>query len=63
MLKGIDFAVSLYGFTERFIKEPDYGVEQMFRDVSGLGVKKVELVGAQTFQSYPCPPKSAPRLK
>ena len=55
MLKGIDFAVSLYGFTERFIKEPDYGVEQMLRDVSGLGVKKVELVGAQTFQGYPTP--------
>lgn len=55
MLKGIDFAISLYGFTERFIKEPDYGFEQMFQEVSALGVQKVELVGAQMFQNYPTP--------
>lgn len=58
MLKGIDFAVSTYGFTERFIKEKDYGIAQIFKEVSDLGVKKVELVGAQTFQSYPVPTES-----
>lgn len=55
MLKGIDFAVSTYGFTEKFVKEKDYGIAQIFEDIAGLGIKKVELVGAQTFQNYPVP--------
>lgn len=55
MLKNIEFAISTYGFTERFIKDKEYGITQIFEDVAKLGVKKVELVGAQTFQNYPTP--------
>jgi len=55
MVKDIDLAVSLYGFTERFVKEPGYGFEEMFQDVNRLGVKKVEIVGAQVFNNYPAP--------
>jgi hypothetical protein len=54
-LKGIDFAVSLYGFTERFIADDNYGFEEMFQDLKSLGIKKFEIVGAQMFQSYPHP--------
>lgn len=52
---NIDLAVSLYGFTERFIKESDYGIEQMFQELNQLGVKKYEIVGAQAFKDYPIP--------
>lgn len=52
-LHDIDFAVSLYGFTERFIEEDDYSFEEMFKDLNRLGIKKFEIVGAQMFQSYP----------
>ena len=55
MLNNIDFAVSTYGFTERFIKDKDYGITEIFADIATLGVKKIELVGAQTFQNYPTP--------
>ncbi|MCF0231533.1 MAG: TIM barrel protein, partial [Enterococcus sp.] len=50
-----DLGVSLYGFTERFINEDDYGYEQMFQDLTGLGIKKFEIVGAQMFEQYPNP--------
>lgn len=55
MLKGIDFAVSTYGFTQQFIENPDFSIADIFENVAKLGVKKVELVGAQTFQNYPVP--------
>ncbi|ORX23792.1 hypothetical protein BVF91_04525 [Thermoanaerobacterium sp. PSU-2] len=55
MKQNIDLGVSLYGFTERFVKEDDYSFEQMFQDLNRLGVKKFELVGAQVFQNYPTP--------
>ncbi len=55
MLNNIEFAVSTYGFTQRFIEDKDYGITEIFADVAALGVKKVELVGAQTFQNYPTP--------
>lgn len=51
----IDLGVSLYGFTERFIKEDGYGFEEMFQELNNLGIRKFELVGAQMFQNYPCP--------
>lgn len=54
-LHDIDFAVSLYGFTERFIADNNYGFEEMFKDLKRLGIKKFEIVGAQMFQSYPHP--------
>lgn len=58
MKQNIDLGVSLYGFTERFIKEDDYSFEQMFQDLNKLGIKKFELVGAQMFQNYPTPAES-----
>ncbi|MDR2381789.1 MAG: sugar phosphate isomerase/epimerase [Bifidobacteriaceae bacterium] len=54
-INGISFAVSTYGFTEPFVKEPGYGLEQIFAEIAALGVSQVELVGAQTFQNYPTP--------
>jgi hypothetical protein len=54
-MNGIDFAVSLYSFTERFIKDPSYGFEGMFQDLNRFGVKKFEIVGAQMFRNYPTP--------
>lgn len=54
-MPDIDLGVSLYGFTERFILEDDYGFEEMFRDLNRLGIRKFELVGAQMFQHYPTP--------
>lgn len=55
MKDNIDLGVSLYGFTERFVKEDDYGIEDMFKELNTLGVKKFEIVGAQVFSSYPNP--------
>ena len=55
MSKKIDLGISLYGFTERFIKEDDYGFEEMFKDLKSLGIKKFEIVGAQMFDQYPSP--------
>lgn len=52
-LGGIDFAVSLYGFTERFIADEGYGFEEMFKDLNRVGIRKFEIVGAQMFSSYP----------
>ncbi len=54
----IDLGVSLYGFTERFVKEDDYGFEQMFQEIHKLGLHEVEIVGAQMFQNYPIPDDS-----
>lgn len=55
MAANIDFGVSLYGFTERFVKEDGYGFEEMFQELNTLGIKKFEIVGAQMFQQYPNP--------
>lgn len=54
-MSRIDLGVSLYGFTERFVKEDGYGFEEMFQALNRLGVRKFELVGAQMFQNYPTP--------
>ncbi len=53
--ENIDLGVSLYGFTERFVKEDGYGFEEMFQELNKLGIKKFEIVGAQMFQQYPNP--------
>ena len=55
MKEKIDFGVSLYGFTERFINEDGYNFAEMFQELNRLGVKKFELVGAQMFRQYPQP--------
>lgn len=54
-MSKIDLGVSLYGFTERFVKEDEYGFEEMFREMQKIGVHKAEVVGAQMFQNYPIP--------
>lgn len=54
-MSKIDLGVSLYGFTERFVKEDNYGFEEMFQEIQKLGLHKVELVGAQMFRNYPIP--------
>ncbi len=55
MLKNIEQAVSLYGFTQNFIEEEHFGFEEMFINLNKLGIKKFEIVGAQMFKSYPVP--------
>jgi sugar phosphate isomerase/epimerase len=52
---GIELAVSLYSFTERFVERDDYHVEQMMGTISGWGVRRFELVGSQVFDHYPRP--------
>lgn len=54
-MSKIDFGVSLYSYTEQFVREDGYGFEQMFREMNKLGVHKCEIVGPQMFQSYPNP--------
>lgn len=51
----IDLGISLYGYTEKFVKEDNYGFEEMFQEMKRLGVSKAEIVGAQMFQNYPNP--------
>ncbi|MGI6109177.1 MAG: sugar phosphate isomerase/epimerase family protein [Eubacteriaceae bacterium] len=55
MSSKIDLGVSLYGFTERFVKEDGFGFEEMFQELNKLGIRKFEVVGAQMFQNYPNP--------
>lgn len=55
MSANIDLGVSLYGFTERFIKEDNYSFEEMFQELNKLGITKFEVVGAQMFKQYPNP--------
>jgi sugar phosphate isomerase/epimerase len=58
MSSRIDFAVSLYGFTERWINDPEYGLEDMFRELNRLGIRKFEIVGSQVFDQYPLPKRA-----
>jgi deglycosylation enzyme subunit DgpC len=52
---GIELAVSLYSFTQRFVEREDYQVEDMFRTLEQLGVRQFEIVGSQVFDHYPRP--------
>ena len=52
---GIELAVSLYSFTQRFVERDDYHVEDMFRTLHQLGVRQFEIVGSQVFDQYPRP--------
>jgi len=52
---GIELAVSLYSFTQRFVERDDYDVRDMFRALHQFGVRQFEIVGAQVFDQYPRP--------
>lgn len=53
MTQNIEFGVSLYGFMERYVKDDTYGWEEMFQELNRMGVKKIEVVGATHFETYP----------
>jgi sugar phosphate isomerase/epimerase len=52
---GIELAVSLYSFTQRFVEHDDYDVRDMFCTLHQFGVRQFEIVGAQVFDQYPRP--------
>lgn len=54
-INGIEQAVSLYGFEQRFVDLPEYGVADMFAELKELGVEKFELIGSMVFDQYPRP--------
>lgn len=54
-INGIEQAVSCYGYTQQFIERDEWTTETVFEHVAALGVSKVELVGAQSFEHYPTP--------
>ncbi|QXT63096.1 C-glycoside deglycosidase beta subunit domain-containing protein [Tessaracoccus palaemonis] len=51
----IEQAVSLYGFEQRLVDDPDYGLADMFAELNSLGVRKYELIGSMVFSQYPRP--------
>ena len=55
IIGGIEQAISLYGFTERFVEVPDYSFDEMFAELRELGVQKFEIIGSQVFEQYPRP--------
>jgi len=52
---GIEQGISLYGFNQRYVERPEYGIEECFAELQELGVQKYELVGAVFFERYPRP--------
>lgn len=54
-LKGIELGISAYSYTQQFVEREDFGIDAVVRHIAEKGVTKLELVGAQTFQQYPCP--------
>ncbi|HQY98979.1 MAG TPA: DUF6379 domain-containing protein [Propionicimonas sp.] len=54
----IEQAVSLYGFEQRLVDVPSYGVAGMFAALNSLGVAKYELIGSMVFDQYPRPKAS-----
>jgi hypothetical protein len=54
-INGIEQGVSLYGFDQRWVEDPDYAIEDCLDDVKSLGVRAFELVGAIFFDRYPRP--------
>jgi hypothetical protein len=52
---GIEQAVSLYGFNQRWVEQLDYTIADCYQEVQGFGVEKFELVGAIFFEQYPRP--------
>lgn len=55
MSSSIEYGVSLYGFTENWINNPQYQLRDMFAELNKLGIEKFELVGSQVFNDYPMP--------
>lgn len=54
----IEQAVSLYGFEERLVDVPEYGLADMFAELNSLGVRKYELIGSMVFSQYPHPTRA-----
>lgn len=54
-IDGIEQGVSLYGFDQQWVEDPDYVIEDCLDDVRELGVQSFELVGAVFFDRYPRP--------
>lgn len=54
-IKGIEQAVSAYGYTQQFIERADFDNAEIIRHVADKGINKIELVGAQAFGNYPTP--------
>ncbi|MGN6206645.1 sugar phosphate isomerase/epimerase family protein [Humibacter sp.] len=52
---GIEQGVSLYGFDQRWVEDPQYTIEDVLDEVQSLGVQSFELVGAVFFDRYPRP--------
>jgi sugar phosphate isomerase/epimerase len=55
IIGGIEQAISLYGFTERFVEVPEYSFDEMFSELRELGIEKFEIIGSQVFEQYPRP--------
>jgi sugar phosphate isomerase/epimerase len=55
IIGGIEQAISLYGFSQRFIEIPEYSFDEMFTELNELGVEKFEIIGSQVFEQYPRP--------
>ena len=51
----IDIAVTLYGFTEQWVNNPEFELEDMFKLLNRWGIKKFEVIAPQTFARYPLP--------
>ena len=51
----IEQAVSLYGFEQRLVDVPEYGVADMFAELNALGIEQYELIGSMVFDPYPRP--------
>ncbi|MBD3689742.1 TIM barrel protein [Nanchangia anserum] len=54
-INGVEQGVSTYSYTQQFIERPDFGIDTVLKHVADLGVRRFELVGAQTFGAYPVP--------
>lgn len=54
----IEQAVSLYGFEQRLVDVPEYGVADMFAELNALGIEQYELIGSMVFDQYPRPKAS-----
>ena len=57
-LGKIQPAVSLYGFEQRLVDVPEYGIEDMFAELNELGIDSYELIGSMVFDQYPRPKAS-----
>nr|WP_274636098.1 hypothetical protein [Microbacterium bovistercoris] len=54
----IEHGISLYGFNQRYVEDPGYGVEDCLAEVQRLEVRRFEIVGAVFFDHYPRPERA-----